>query len=122
MGLKNLAILTGYVGQDPEIKHISDNVQVASFSLATTEYFKGDGDRKQDTQWHNIVAWNRLAEFCGKYVTKGMLLQVMGSIKYRTYETKEGAKRYVTEIVAEKVEFVGKKETRQGDTGNDLTY
>lgn len=118
MSLKNLVILTGNVGQDAEVNHIGDKSSVASFSLATTEYYTKNGEKVQETQWHKVIAWNRLADFCSSYVVKGTMLQVMGTLKYRTYDS-NGVKKYVTEIVADRIEFVGKKVERDEGSVED---
>ena len=102
----NKAILVGHVGKDPEVR-TTTNSRVASFSLATTEKFDG----KEKTQWHNCSVWGKLADVVEKYVKKGQLLYVEGKIEYRSYDDKDGNKRYVTDIVVFTLQMLGKKET-----------
>ncbi len=101
----NRAVLMGNVGKDPEVRYTGSGVAVASFSLATSD---GWGD-KEETNWHTIVAWKKTAEICGQYVKKGSPLLVEGRIQYRSYDAKDGSKRYVTEIVADRVVLLGSK-------------
>lgn len=101
--MKNKVSLIGNLGKDPDVKELGDN-RKASFSLATTEkYNNSKGERVEDTQWHNIVIWGRLAEVAGKYLKKGSQVAVDGKIVYRSYETDKGEKRYVTEIVVDEL-------------------
>jgi len=115
----NKVILVGNVGQDPEVKYTPSGVPVARVSLATNERFKGNNDQWQDrTEWHNIVAWQRLAEIVGEYVRKGTKLYVEGKIQTRAWEDKEGVKRYTTEIVASNMQMLDSKgQGREQDSG-----
>jgi single-strand DNA-binding protein len=98
--LRNRVQLIGNLGQDPEIKKTEKGKSVARFTLATTEtYRNGEGQKVEDTTWHNIVAWNGLAEIATKYLKKGREVAVEGRIAHRSYEDKEGAQKYFTEIV-----------------------
>jgi single-strand DNA-binding protein len=107
----NKCYLYGNVGKDPEIRNFQDNNKVAKFSLATSSFYKGkDGEKVQETQWHNITFWNKPAEIVEKYVRKGSSVIVEGEIKYRTYEDKAGNTKYFTEIVGNAIHLVGKKE------------
>jgi single-strand DNA-binding protein len=101
----NKAILLGRLKADPEVTTASTGTAVAKFVLATSETYKG----KKTTYWHKIIAWGKLAEICGKYLVKGQQAYVEGKITYRDWE-KDGKKNYATEIVIDKVEFVGSKE------------
>ena len=101
----NKVILHGRLGKDPEVKYLASGKAVANFSVATDD---GWGDNKQ-TNWHNVTAWEKTAEAVGKFLTKGSEVIVEGRIQYRSYDDKDGKKRYVTDIVATHVEFVGKK-------------
>lgn len=95
----NKVILIGNVGKDPEIRHLDSGVAVANFSLATSEtYTAKNGDRVSTTEWHNIVLWRGLADVAEKYVKKGMQLYIEGKIRSRSYDDKDGNKRYITEI------------------------
>ena len=96
----NKVFLIGNLGKDPELRYTSSGAAVATFSIATSEEWKdADGNKQERTQWHQIVAWKKLAEICGEYLKKGSKIHVEGKIQYRTYDDKNGVKRYVTEIV-----------------------
>lgn len=98
----NKAILCGFVGQDPVTRGVGDT-KVAQFSLATSRHYKDrNGDKKKETQWHNIVVWGKQAEIVEKYVRKGSCLEIIGEINYREYE-KDGTKRHVTDIRAQEM-------------------
>lgn len=105
----NKVILVGHLGKDPEVRHLDNNVTVASFPLATSETFNKEGRRVEQTEWHNIVMWRGLADIAAKYLHKGKLVYIEGKIRTRNYEDKEGIKRYVTEIVAESFTMLGRK-------------
>jgi len=105
----NKAILVGNLGRDPEVRSTPSGQSVCNFSLATTEKYtdRGGGQREQ-TEWHNIVAWGKTAELCGQYLKKGRQVYVEGRISTRQYEAKDGSgKRYRTEVVAQRVQFLG---------------
>jgi single-strand DNA-binding protein len=98
--LKNRVTLIGNLGQDPETKTTETGKKVTHFTLATDDGYKNsDGQKVSETTWHNIVAWNGLADIAGKYLKKGRQVAVEGRIVYRTYEDKKGATKYITEIV-----------------------
>ena len=105
----NKVILVGHLGKDPEVRHLENNVSVASFPLATSETFNKDGQRVEQTEWHNIVMWRGLAEIAAKYLHKGKLVYIEGKLRTRNYEDKEGVKRYTTEIVADNFTMLGRK-------------
>jgi single-strand DNA-binding protein len=106
----NKVILLGNLGKDPETRHLDSNLVVSRFSLATTENYKDkEGKWISQTEWHNIVAWRGTAEFCENNLKKGMAVYIEGKIRSRSYNDKEGAKKYSTEIVAETINIVGKK-------------
>jgi single-strand DNA-binding protein len=107
----NKVILVGNVGGDPEMRFVPSGSAVANFTLATSIDWKDKqtGERKEKTEWHRIVAWDKLGEFCGNYLKKGSLIYVDGKIQTRSYEDKEGVKRYITEIIASTIQFVGGK-------------
>ena len=106
----NKVILVGNVGRDPEIKHLDKGVAVANFSIATTEtYIAKTGEKISNTEWHNIVVWRGLAEVVEKYVKKGSQLYLEGRLKTRNYE-KDGVKHYLTEIYADELQLLGKRE------------
>lgn len=106
----NKVILVGNVGRDPETRHLDKGVAVSNFSLATAEnYTSKTGEKVSTTEWHNIVAWRGLAEVVEKYVKKGSQLYIEGRLKTRMYE-KDGIKHYVTEIYADTMQLLGKRE------------
>ena len=98
----NRATLIGHVGKDAEVRYTGSGMAVASFTVATTDSWKDktSGQPVEKTEWHNIVAWNRLGEICGEYVKKGKRVYIDGRIQNRSYDDKDGNKRYVSEIVA----------------------
>jgi single-strand DNA-binding protein len=108
--LRNRVTLIGRLGKDPEVKELTNNRKMAKFSLATTDVYKnGNGEKKEDTQWHNIVAWGNLAEIASKYLKKGEEVAVEGRVSYRDYEDKNGTKKYITEITLNEILMLGKK-------------
>ena len=111
----NKAILVGNLGKDPELRYTASGQAVATFSLATTEKFKNkSGEQQERTEWHNIVAWGPLAEICGKYLNKGKQIYCEGRIQSRSYDDRDGNKRYITEIVISDMQMLG---GRPGDDG-----
>jgi single-strand DNA-binding protein len=98
----NKAQVIGHVGKDAEVRYTGTGTPVATFSVATTESWKdkASGQMQERTEWHNIVAWSRLAEICGEYVKKGGRVYIEGRIQNRSYDDKDGNKRYTSEIVA----------------------
>lgn len=111
----NKVILVGNLGKDPELRYTPSGTAVASFSLATTERYKDrEGNRQEKTEWHNIVAWRQLAEICGKFLHKGKQVYIEGKIQTRSYDDRDGNKRYITEIVADQMQMLGSREDNQG--------
>lgn len=107
----NKVMLIGHVGKDPELKYTPGNVAVANFSVATSESYKDkNGAQQERTEWHRIVTFNKTAEAMGQYLKKGQLVYVEGALKTRSWDDDKGAKRYITEVVAFTVQFLGKKE------------
>jgi single-strand DNA-binding protein len=99
--LRNRVQLIGNLGQDPEIKTLESGKKLVKFTVATSDSFKnGDGQNVKETTWHNVVAWNGIAEVAGKFLKKGGQVAVEGRIVYRSYEDKAGVTKYITEIVA----------------------
>jgi len=105
----NKVILIGHLGKDPEIRYLEGGVSVASFPLATTETFNKDGRKVEQTEWHNIVLWRSLADVAAKFLQKGKLVYIEGKLRTRSFEDKEGIKKYTTEIVAENFTMLGRK-------------
>ncbi|MDY0344744.1 MAG: single-stranded DNA-binding protein [Lentimicrobium sp.] len=98
--LRNSVQLIGRLGTNPEVKTLDKNRKVAKFSLATSDiYFNKAGEKVEETQWHNVIAWNGLATICEKYLTKGKEVALEGKIMHRSYTDKEEKIRYITEIV-----------------------
>jgi primosomal replication protein N len=108
--LKNKVQLIGNVGQAPELTVLDSGKKVIRFSLATNEFYRNAaGEKVQQTQWHNLVAWGRTAEIIHKYVTKGKEIAIEGKLASRSYETKEGEKRFITEVIVNEVFMMGNK-------------
>ncbi len=112
----NKAILIGRLGKDPELRSTAGGQTVARFSIATDERFTDrNGEKQERTEWHNIVAWGKLAEICGQYLRKGKLVYIDGSIRTDSWEDKEtGQKKYKTEIVAQNMKMLEKKGDDEG--------
>jgi single-strand DNA-binding protein len=116
----NKVILIGNLGKDPEVQKLEGDITVAKFTLATTETYKDkQGNRVDQTEWHNIVAWRQLADFCGKYLHKGSSVYVEGKLKTSSWTDKENNKKYRTEIIADTISFLDKKPS---DSGNDSNH
>ena len=114
----NKVFLIGNVGKDPDVRYLEKGVAVANFPLATTErgYTMANGTQVPDrTEWHNIVLWRNLAEIAEKYVRKGSQIFIEGKIKTRSYEDKTGVKRYITEIYAENMQMLDKREQQSSE-------
>ena len=111
--LKNKVQLIGNLGQNPEIKTLDGGKKLAKFSIATNEsYRNANGEKVTETQWHNLVAWGRLAEIIEKYITKGSEVAVEGKLTYRTYSDKDGVKKYFTEIQVNELLMLGEKSSK----------
>lgn len=109
--LKNKVQLVGNLGNDPEIITLESGKKLAKFSLATNETYKNSaGEKVTDTQWHNLIAWGKITELIEKYLKKGKEVMVEGKLTYRSYETSEGEKRYVTEITVNEFLMLGAKQ------------
>ncbi|MCD8446274.1 single-stranded DNA-binding protein [Tenacibaculum finnmarkense] len=109
--LKNKVQLVGNLGNDPEIITLESGKKLAKFSLATNETYKNStGEKVTDTQWHNLIAWGKITELIEKYLKKGKEVMVEGKLTYRSYETSEGEKRYVTEITVTEFLMLGAKQ------------
>ena len=118
----NKVILVGNLGKDPEVRHLEGGAVVANFPLATTESYKDKtGQRNEQTEWHNVVVWRGLAEIAEKYLKKGMTIYIEGKLRTRSWDDKEGHKRYTTEIVGDTFTILSKKEHSQSPTGADDT-
>lgn len=111
----NKVIIVGRLGQDPEIRYFQDGTPVANFSVATSDEWrdKETGEKRERTEWHRVVAFRRLAEICGQYLSKGRQVYIEGKIQTREWDDRDGNKRYTTEIVASNMQMLGSR----SDTG-----
>jgi single-strand DNA-binding protein len=117
MASVNKVILIGNLGKDPEFKYTPSGQPVATFSIATTERFADkSGQRQERTEWHNIVAWGKLAELVNQYLKKGRSAYIEGRLTTRSWDDKDGNKKYKTEIVANTIQFLG---SAGGSGGNN---
>ncbi len=105
----NKVILVGRLGRDPEVRYTSDGTAVANFTIATSIDWKDKqtGEKKERTEWHKIVAWRRLGEICGEYLSKGKQVYIEGSLQTREWQDQDGNKRWTTEIVANVMQMLG---------------
>ena len=107
----NKVLLIGNVGKDPEVRHLESGASVATISLATSERFKDrNGEVKETTEWHSVVAWRNLADLAENYIRKGTQIFVEGRIRSRSWDDQNGQKRYVTEIEALNIQLLGRRE------------
>ena len=117
----NKVILLGHLGKDPEIRAMETGRKVANFTLATSETYKDkNGERVENTEWHNVVFWGPVTEVIEKYVKKGTQIYVEGKLRTRSYETKEGVKKYTTEILGDTITLLGggPKNNENGSSNN----
>jgi len=115
MASVNKAILIGNLGKDPEIRYTPSGQAVGSFSIATSERWKDrDGQQQERTDWHNIVVWGRQAEIAKEYLSKGSPIYIEGRIQNRSYEDKDGNKKYISEIVTQRMQFLGRRDEQGG--------
>ncbi len=123
----NKVILVGRLGKDPEVRHLENGATVANFSMATSETYKDrtTGERRETTEWHNVVLWRGLAEVAEKYVKKGDMIYVEGKLKTRSWE-KDGVTRYTTEVVGDNMTMLGggsnSSSSSGGTTPQETTY
>jgi single-strand DNA-binding protein len=116
----NKVIIVGNVGRDPEVRFTKAGTAVATFSVATSERFKDrDGQPQERTEWHRVVAWAQLADICGKYLRKGKQVYIEGRLQTRDWEDKDGHKRYTTEVVANQMQMLGRREDDGGGYSDD---
>lgn len=127
----NKVILIGHLGKDPEIRFTPQSAAVCNFSLATSRSWKDkEGNKKEETDWHNIVVWGKLAEICGEYLSKGRQVYISGRIQTRSWDDKDGNKKYTTEIIADEMQMLGPKDASEekkkvappSDTGADVPW
>ena len=114
--LKNKVQLIGNVGNEPEITTLENGKKVAKFSIATNESYKdSNGEKVQSTEWHNIIAWGKIAEIVENYVSKGKEIALEGKLTSRSYESRSGEKRYITEVVVDEILLLGIKGDEKAD-------
>jgi single-strand DNA-binding protein len=107
--LRNKVQLIGHVGQEPEIKTFDGGKKVANITIATNDYYINDkGDKVEQTEWHRVTAWGKVADIIEKYVTKGKEICIEGKLTHRSYDDKDGTKRYITEVVVNDILLLGK--------------
>jgi single-strand DNA-binding protein len=107
--MKNKVQLIGHVGQSPEIKTFDGGKKVANITIATNDYYINEkGDKVEQTEWHKVCAWGKVADIIEKYVEKGKEIAIEGKLTHRSYDDKDGIKRYVTEVVANEILLIGK--------------
>ena len=107
--MKNTVQLIGNVGNDPEIKTFDGGKKVANITIATNDSYKNDkGEKVEQTEWHRVTAWGATAEFIEKYVVKGRQIGIEGKLTHRSYDDKNGEKRYITEVIVNEVMLLGK--------------
>src|SRR5210317_1652265 len=116
----NKVILIGNLGADPEVRYAQNGTAVANFRIATTETWKKEGEKEEQTEWHRVVTFGRLAEICGEYLSKGSKVYIEGRIQTRKWEDRDGNPRYTTEIVAREMKMLSPRGT--GDQGQGGGY
>ena len=118
MGSVNKVILVGRLGADPEVKHLQNDRAVCNLSVATSEQWKDKqtGQKQEKTEWHRVTVWGEQAENCGKFLAKGREVYIEGKLQTRSYE-KDGQKHYATDIIADRITFLGGGERGHRDTG-----
>jgi single-strand DNA-binding protein len=107
--LRNKVQLIGHVGQEPEVKTFDGGKKVVNITIATNDYYINDkGDKVEQTEWHRVTAWGKVADIIEKYVTKGKEVCIDGKLTHRSYDDKDGTKRYITEVVVNDILLLGK--------------
>ncbi|MDG1779646.1 MAG: single-stranded DNA-binding protein [Flavobacteriales bacterium] len=116
----NKVILLGNLGRDPEMRHLPTGVAVCTFSIATSETYtdKQSGEKRTNTEWHNVVLWRRLAETAEKYLHKGSQVYIEGKIRTRSWEDESGQKRYTTEIVGDVMQLLGRPDVSNNNSSS----
>lgn len=117
----NKVILVGNLGADPEIRYTPGGMAVVTFKLATSETWVKDGKKESKTEWHKVVAFNKLAEICGQYLSKGKQVYIEGKIQTRNWDDKDGNKKYTTEIVANSMQMLGSKGEGGAHAASDVS-
>ena len=117
MASVNKVIILGHLGADPEVRYTSSGTKVVSLRVATTDVVGSGETREERTEWHRITVWGKTADHCGNYLKKGRLVYIEGRLQTRSYDDKDGNKRYSTEIVAQTVKFLGAGDREGGPQG-----
>ena len=108
--LRNRVQLIGRVGNDPEVKTFDGGKKVANINIATNDFYKNEkGERVEQTEWHRVVAWGKTAEIIEQFVTKGKEIAVDGKLTHRSYDDKDGTKRFITEVLVNEIQLIGSK-------------
>ena len=119
----NKVILIGNLGADPEVRYAQNGTAVANFRVATTETWKKEGEKEEQTEWHRVVTFGRLAEICGEYLSKGSKVYIEGRIQTRKWEDRDGNTRYTTEVVAREMQMLSPRgageENQRGSYGEE---
>lgn len=119
----NKVILVGNVGQDPEVRYLDNNTPVCTIRLATSEVYKNkNGERVSNTEWHSVVLWRSLAEVAEKYIRKGSQIYVEGKLRTRSWDDKDKNKRYTTEIVADVLQLLGRRQDDAAPAGGTSVH
>ncbi|MBU1229592.1 MAG: single-stranded DNA-binding protein [Proteobacteria bacterium] len=122
-GSMNKVILVGHLGQDPKISYAQSGLPIANMRMATSERIRDkDGQFTERTDWHNVVVFDKQADFCGKYLAKGALIMVEGRLQTRKWQDKEGQDRYSTEVVAQRVQALGGRSQGSGEGAGQGGY
>lgn len=117
----NKVIIVGRLGNDPEVKTFPSGQTVAQFNVATSENWTDrEGQRQERTEWHRVVVWSKLADVCGKYLSKGRQVYVEGRLQTRSWEDQQGQKRYTTEVVGSTVQFLGSRDQQPSTENRDF--
>lgn len=118
----NKVILVGNLGKDPEVRHLENGASVANFSIATSETYKDkNGNRQEQTEWHNVVLWRGLAEIAEKYLKKGSQIYVEGKLRTRSWQDKDGNTRYTTEVVGDQMTMLGGRSSGGNGTSHSTS-
>jgi single-strand DNA-binding protein len=113
----NKVILIGNLGADPEMRYTQNGTAVANFRVATTETWKKEGEKEELTEWHRVVAFGRLAQICGEYLSKGSKVYIEGRIQTRKWEDRDGNPRYTTEIMAREMKMLSPRGAEESQSG-----
>lgn len=122
MASLNKVFIMGRLGQDPELRYTSSQTPVCTLNVATSESWTRDGQKQEQTEWHRVVVWNKAAENCSKYLAKGRAVFVEGKIQTRSWDDKNGQKRYTTEISANNVQFMPSSDSSRPEGGSSRGF